>query len=356
MTEAAIFAGAGASLAVNSNQYPTTTEFMSRLPDAIKQQPLFRECERYLSSRQESPDIEKLLWLVNEAKAFAENSPSKSFVHHLIHGQALKTIVGMPDDALKHFVPKMSDLTTKANSLIHNINREVYNQYGSKPDREALRTNWEPLLEIFSPTEFDTLDIFTTNYDRVLEAAIRYLSPGIDVGHVDDVDRILNLDRWKLGYRVTERGLLTKLHGSVDWIRGGGDDIFISDPSFKSDHGRHVILYPGFKGMPTTSPFNLFHQYFKNKLKTASVVLLVGFAFRDDYINEILRESTNREALVIILNPGDLQDIPYAIGKYIHIKALFDTSGIEKVRNALRTSGSQVQGDRNLRLEESASE
>jgi len=46
-----VFAGAGASSAVDHDKYPTTVEFFKRLPSEIKNDKLFSEIEKFLRTK-----------------------------------------------------------------------------------------------------------------------------------------------------------------------------------------------------------------------------------------------------------------------------------------------------------------
>ena len=88
------------------------------------------------------------------------------------------------------------------------------------------------------------------------------------------------------------KGLLTKLHGSIDW-QYDSEDITKSGPHYTREEQNHCILYPGYKGVPSEEPFSVFHDHLRNVARGGHDVLkaaiFIGFAFRDNYINSILK-------------------------------------------------------------------
>ena len=67
-----IFAGAGASKAVNSTEFPTTLEFFEKLPTKITETPLFQQAVSFIQSQKEDKvvDIEEVLWTLQDLFKF----------------------------------------------------------------------------------------------------------------------------------------------------------------------------------------------------------------------------------------------------------------------------------------------
>src|SRR5207248_224732 len=159
-----VFAGAGASTAVNPREYPTTLEFFERLPDTIAKHTIFMRATEYLrshSSDSSNIDIEQVLWALHELDGF------------LAAAADVRSVAGL---------------------------------------KQQIKTGRRPGV-------YQVLDEFLwarRSQDELPKPA----------------------------------GLLTKLHGSVDWSRGP-QGIYVGDPLYKGTHNKQVILYPGFKGTPT---------------------------------------------------------------------------------------------------------
>ena len=77
------------------------------------------------------------------------------------------------------------------------------------------------------------IELVTTNYDVVLETALDVLSekadPPIDSGWRGTIYRRFDTGLWSTKPSTHSKGLLTKLHGSVNWTRDG-DEILVATP------------------------------------------------------------------------------------------------------------------------------
>ena len=193
------------------------------------------------------------------------------------------------------------------------VDREQF--YGKIPPVEKLET-WALLLKGLQEIHPD-IEIFTTNYDRVLEEVTRRTEMNIEYG-IDPSNRIdnyLDLSFWTFEKRPLPHGrtgLLTKLHGSVNWQHYNGG-IVMATPRPTDYLGNHCILYPGHKGEPTEEPFVTFHEHLRNVVQGEMYgglvsALFIGFAFRDQAINRILAELPENITSHIIVK-GDEREI-----------------------------------------------
>lgn len=125
-------------------------------------------------------------------------------------------------------------------------------------------------------------------------------------------------------------GLLTKLHGSINWQWGqGGERIFVGAPIWTGNHDNHAIIYPGFKGESQSPFFAPMHSYFAQRLAKAHLVIFVGFAFRDEYINRLISENIEANAKIAVIDPCERINFPMRRRRPAHIKEFFDKKGID---------------------------
>jgi hypothetical protein len=341
-----IFAGAGASKAVNPQYYPTTIEYFERLPESIVSNPLFQNVLGLLKHRKGDEavvDIEEVLWILDDLGKFVHDIGDETTVTGWFINQGrLWQSLGQPAPNWKSLVDAAKRVIPAKNDLVDEINLDVYNHYARLPSDTELEECWLPLLrELLDRGQW--LELFTTNYDRVLEQAIAVLSeddthPELQTGRVNEVNTYLDLSIWEekpdedLGSR-SNGGLLTKLHGSVDWVRGE-DRIFVGTPIFMGDHSRQAIIYPGFKGNSPLPPFSLFHDHFSRALRSADIVIVIviGFSFRDDYINDLFSKSTRSDAKIFIVDPSDeLAGVPFEEGRFEHLPLEFDRASVRQL-------------------------
>lgn len=335
-----IFAGAGASKAVNPDRYPTTVEFFERLPDAIKSQDLFRFAVQYLKDQNEEGhilDIEQILWLINELKQFTSVTlqPS-SLPGWFLTENRLGTLAKTPIE-LRKLHQLGINATATIDRLSSEINKLVYELYGEPPSREELQNNWLTLLTGLK--NVGLIEIVTTNYDVVIEEAIAKSGISIITGRSSGTQPLLDQTAWDLQNASVEdkeaHGRFTKLHGSVDWVRGN-DRIHVGFPFFQGKHEKHVIIYPGFKGVPSEPLFQQLHQYFHMRLSQADVVLFIGYAFRDEYINTILQRDLSQSAKILVLNPAPVPKIPFSKASFKQVSKAFDEEGVKAVLLEIR--------------------
>ena len=325
-----VFAGAGASYGIAANKYPTTIEFKRRLPEEIQSDPLYQATLSHLVSsgiNSDSIDIELVLWKLDSLlQALDPWLKVEELGGHLLRHNGIRPIVG-PDIQGQVVQSQFSNLSKVADALRARINQRVYDYYSQTPTDEELDRSWVPLLRWLRNQHFDRIDVVTTNYDLVIESAIEKVgSFPIELGHRQGVLPTIDISAWRRS--GSSGGMLTKLHGSVDWRRGTGNtdkDPIVRRglPEFDGDHNQRVIIYPGYKGVPSHEPFQTFHRYFSQRVSEATHLLFIGFAFRDKYINDLLRSSALPSRKLAIVDPTrELPDIPFLEGA-LHLQQGF---------------------------------
>lgn len=290
-----VFAGAGGSAAVDPAQYPTTKVFFDdKLPPEITKAPLFRHVRDFLRQNLlegKEPDIEDVIEVLDMNQARCEEILSPSELVGWV-GKNKRQQSDTSATYMYSLCDSSAPLEVEVGSLNSEIKRLVYDLYKKRPTRDQL-SSWIQLLNGLQKID-SPLEIFTTNYDLVLETACGEAQGKVQTGF-DGNHLPLNLEYWKsprnnlLG---DNEGLLTKLHGSVNWQYDEGE-IVISRSRYAGNHADHCLLYPGYKGTPTEEPFVTFHNHLQNvvdeKYGQLNVAIFIGFAFRDSHINTILK-------------------------------------------------------------------
>jgi hypothetical protein len=190
-----VFAGAGASKAVNPDRYPTTVEFYERLPEEVKSNSLFKMAVEYLAKQVKSSgpiDIEHVLWLIKDLREFTSKAfDARSVVGWFLQDNRLATLAAGGHN-VQPLQPVVKDVTAKIDFLSSSINALVYDLYGEPPSEDELEGNWLPLLgglmEKGSP-----LELVTTNYDIVIEEAISITNAPVVTGRTTGNQPTLDL-------------------------------------------------------------------------------------------------------------------------------------------------------------------
>ena len=134
-----------------------------------------------------------------------------------------------------------------------------------------------------------------------------------------------------------------KIHGTLDWHRDTKGRCGRAGASTRPDDpDQMVILYPGFKGVPGAEPFISMHARLSNRLMEADTIIVIGFAFRDTYINNIFENVLrNRPKTdVLFYNPSSISDFPkdssvsYFVKNYSSFKHI--EKGVEVEENPLK--------------------
>lgn len=321
-----VFAGAGASKAVRPDKFPTTAEFFSDLLPPITGDPMFQFALEYIraSSNEDTIDIENVLWALQTLKDFYDNvtEPKDIAGYALQNGLIERLFPGHNAGHLLRLAPAISE---QIGRLIGRINQVVYDLYSYEPTQAELEENWIDLISSLEGVG-TRLDIFTTNYDVAIEAALIVIQGEATArqwrGIRGSVRQTIDLAYWGNEAQI-EYGLLTKLHGSLDW-KLQGEHIHVGDAVFTGDHTKQAIIYPGFKGASSAPFFEAFHDYLSQSLAESSVLIFIGFAFRDEHINQLIRENVQANAKVFVINPDKRARFPTR-----RVRAKYLTSGFD---------------------------
>ena len=168
-----------------------------------------------------------------------------------------------------------------------------------------------------TPTR-DRLHVFTTNYDRLIEhlcdvSGVRVmdrfvgaLSPRFRSSRLD-----IDLHYNPPGIRGEPRVLggvvrLSKLHGSVDWVRRGDwiERIPLEFGSTELPETDAVLVFPNsYKDFETAYfPYaELFRDFSSATVRPNSVVVTYGYGFGDDHVNRVLADMLSLPSTHLII-------------------------------------------------------
>ena len=314
-----VFVGAGGSAAVNADKFPTTVEFFERLPTYITEEALFVEIRSFLQAQKPGQpiDIEEILWNLDTLRQyFRASCDTAGIAGWIMADQRMEPLAGVGSLAdLSLLLTGMRQLEEgPIRTLEDRINALVYDFFGKDPLDDELR-DWVNLLQGLSRRD-SSIEIFTTNYDVLLELAINRAGIDVETGRIsNEIHMRLDTTFWDApGEPIEDKvGRLTKLHGSVDWQFRNGD-IVIGNSFFTGQHQNHLILYPGNKGEPESELFRKFHQHLLAVVENADVAIFIGYAFRDQYINSILSNLNSKTAVILINRDMDLPEGSFLSG------------------------------------------
>lgn len=164
----------------------------------------------------------------------------------------------------------------------------------------------------------DRLQIFTTNYDRFIEA-------GADVAGLHLIDRfvgsltpVFRSSRLDIDMHYNPPGIrgeprylegvarFTKLHGSLDWVNTGelirkiglpfGSakiDPYLKAPGLSDDEALNLMIYPNAAKDRETAAYpyvELFRDFAASVCRPNSTLISFGYSFGDEHINRVIED------------------------------------------------------------------
>ena len=221
---------------------------------------------------------------------------------------------------LQKLQQQLSSLKSQAVSEVTRIKKIIFdklNQYESDQAVSLYVNLIEEIRESFGDT---AVSLITTNYDLTFESAIESSQAKLKKAGISDVDFGFAIKFGRPIYSATQDfgwdpGKLEylKIHGSVDWHRDSKGRCSRSMSStVPDDPDQMAILYPGFKGVPEVEPFISMHGRLNRRLAEADHIIVIGFAFRDAYINNIFENilRLRPDTEVLYFNPLSIDEYP----------------------------------------------
>lgn len=229
----------------------------------------------------------------------------------------------------------LSDLTHFGGKLEEGLKgfmEEHYNmgskgdQYSKLMDELLLQLKTQLMLTDASPTQYleplielgrsGKLTIATINYDLTIETVAE--RRGIDICR--------GLDNWNDEWRMhwSNSGIqLIKLHGSIDWGRGSrknpdhqknllmSEEILVPMKNPASNRLLPFVVYGKREKLRPEGPFSELRSKFISELRKTSHLVVIGYSFGDEHINELIKKwlNSNLNHKIVIVSP----DIPIRV-------------------------------------------
>lgn len=226
-------------------------------------------------------------------------------------------ILGKNEDA--------SALEENINSVISHFAQSILNgenaiaKSDEKKREEVCSTLVNFLLSFASRTgNRERLNIFTTNYDRLIEMGAELAGIHLMDRFVGSLMPIFRSSRLNLDLHYNPPGIrgeprylegvarLTKLHGSVDWIQNGNEirriglpfgaeDIapYLNAPGLKDDGAMKLMIYPNSAKDRETAEYpyvELFRDFAAAICRPNSTLVTYGYSFGDEHINRVIQD------------------------------------------------------------------
>lgn len=164
----------------------------------------------------------------------------------------------------------------------------------------------------------DRLNIFTTNYDRLIEAGAELAGLHLLDRFLGNLMPIFRSSRLDLDMHYNPPGIrgeprylegvarYTKLHGSVDWLQTGkeirrfglpfgADSVapYLSAPGLGNGLAHQLMIYPNAAKDRETADYpyvELFRDLAASVCRPNSTLVTYGYSFGDEHINRVIRD------------------------------------------------------------------
>lgn len=152
------------------------------------------------------------------------------------------------------------------------------------------------------------IEIFTTNYDLLLEEAFEALKVPYFDGFVGTRFPFFDLKAVEDGSIPKHWTRLWKIHGSINWFLKENKDVYRSTNLESSDsyiiHPSH-LKYDQSRKMPYLALIDRLNKFLR---EPSAVLIMSGYSFSDDHLNDTILNAlrANPTAMVIALLYGDL--------------------------------------------------
>jgi hypothetical protein len=169
------------------------------------------------------------------------------------------------------------------------------------------RTPYHTLVKWINSIDREVhIEVFTTNYDLLLEEALEYLEVPYFDGFVGSVKSFFDLRSVEQRMISPHWTRLWKIHGSLNWYQDLiSDNKSVYRTSEVKDDGAQLIYpshlkYDQSRKMPYLALMDQLSSFIKQK---SSLLILCGYSFNDEHINDTIVNAlkANPSAMVLAL-------------------------------------------------------
>lgn len=301
-----VFTGAGVSVPLG---LPSTMDFSESV--LLGAGSVTQQAVKYLGTY--GNDIERLLSILETFKS--ESSFSEFLLPY--------TVAGLSNvNPLSHIQGRFRQLKSEAVGELTRIKKIIFESLNEYETDQALALYVNLVSEIRACSAESSISIITTNYDLTFEDAFeaegsqsKWEAIGVkDVNYCFPIKygRPIYNSSQDFGWNPDVVEYL-KIHGSLDWHRDArGKCTRSGSNTVPDDPDQMAILYPGFKGVPDVEPFVSIHGRLHRRLAEADRIIVIGFAFRDEYINSIFENifRIRPKMQLLYFNPLSIDKFP----------------------------------------------
>jgi hypothetical protein len=269
----------------------------------------------FIALKREEPVLSEILGKYN-----ADNKDIEGFLNHLNHGLNFLEHGSLQYNKIENAFNITKKFLLKSINVNYNVKQERPLMKGDMDTLKTLELYLKFYRSIFSYRDFNKqaspINIFTTNYDLFSEVALEKLGIHYTNGFKGFVTRTfepsmfrLRLvdeeNRYKEKWSAVRRFVkLYKIHGSIDWKFDVEDQTIIQSKIVNTDYSHEILIYPTVhKHLESQqSPYSeLFREFTNNMQRKNSTLIVIGYGFPDEHINQLISQSLQNDDFNLIV-------------------------------------------------------
>lgn len=306
--------GAGCPLAV---RVPDGTKTLPLVPDIAG---LTNQVKAHLDTDGTLNGIAKTTW----ARVVERGFPTPTVEDVLSHVRTLKSLCG--SGGIDGF--SNTQLVALDNAICQEIRKIVSRSLPTSDTAYHALASWVQAIPRDRPVE-----LFTTNYDLLLEEALEQQRVPYFDGFVGSDSAFLDLESMAEDDLPPRWARLWKIHGSVNWWMTGKQTIRRSRDELP---GEQLLIYPSHlkydesRQMPYYAMLDRLRVFLRSD---QCVLLCCGYSFGDEHINSYIAQglSGNPNAACLAMIFNDRSDAPKAVAlakRYANLTVLAADGGV----------------------------
>lgn len=276
------FVSAGCPLAVNmpDGQWPLIPD-VAKLTEFVK--------DELKSKTEEKNNFDKLI----DEVVLSKKDPSNI-------EDILSFVRGLKEVSIGNSVRGFTE------SDLAQIEKDICSEIVSKlavnlPDKD---TPYHKLAQWISIDREKPIEIFTTNYDLLLEEAFEDLAIPYFDGFVGSRQSFFDLRAVEDNLIPKHWTRLWKIHGSINWFQKTSKEVYRS--SLSKDNGDSYLIYPSHlkyeqsRKMPYLALIDQLNKFLR---QPNSLMVMSGYSFNDEHLNDTILSAlkANPNSMVIAL-------------------------------------------------------
>ena len=254
------------------------------------------------------PDIEYVLQSLRDIIKFSKSKGGDYFITHGKNGIFPFEKGTVPFDT---FINKV----VIAESQLEEF---VYENYRWKPSSKDKVQKIFDVVFGFLEKNSDSITVFTTNYDRIIEEYCRIRDQFQCIDGFKRKPPYSEISRWTGNFDLEndkdgpKNVYLYKLHGSLNWkehVEHGIVKTIEEAKSIDSNFNKNLVVMPTLspKEDEESEPFTTIISKFENYMKTADAGIVIGFSFRDNQLNNTFMKFVKNGKALIVISPSAME-------------------------------------------------